>query len=298
MERHSRRHCESVWRERRRRGARRPSRRRRARDARASLEGRAAGRKVRENRAARFFSSPTFTPPFPIPPASPPHPPPFTMSTGASMASYPTLPYSPHKALRIVVTGAGGFIAGALAKRLHDQVNDPGVPRHTVVCADWRRADYRKVRQDGRHRGDGGGGGSVEWAGGGRGSGCGPSRQNLRRLRRRWAERATDESGRALASPPSRQLPARTLARPPRAWPLAGAAAMGAGLSMTPPGGGPVGVEGRPAGACQIGDTRSQPRPRRPPPPSVRARLAGGGGECHSAAPAQPPPRPPPHHGG
>jgi len=95
------------------------------------------------------------------------------MSTGASMASYPTLPYSPHKALRIVVTGAGGFIAGALAKRLHDQVNDPGVPRHTVVCADWRRADYRKVRQDGRHRGDGGGGGvwSGRAAGGAQGAG-------------------------------------------------------------------------------------------------------------------------------
>lgn len=69
----------------------------------------------------------------------------FTMAN--PMSSFPSLKYSPEKSLRIVVTGAGGFIAGALAHRLHTQENNPGVAKHTVVCADWRRADYRKVRE-------------------------------------------------------------------------------------------------------------------------------------------------------
>ena len=82
--------------------------------------------------------------------ASSPHLPPLspkaTMVATRALSAYPTLPYSPDKSLRIVVTGAGGFIASHLARRLFNQKNNTGVAPHTIVCCDWKRNEHMKVR--------------------------------------------------------------------------------------------------------------------------------------------------------
>lgn len=52
---------------------------------------------------------------------------------------YGTEPYWPEKKLKICVTGAGGFIASHLAKRLKEE-------GHHVVGCDWKRNEHMPVR--------------------------------------------------------------------------------------------------------------------------------------------------------
>lgn len=54
------------------------------------------------------------------------------------LAKYPFEPYWPQQKLRICVTGAGGFIASHLAKRLKSE-------GHYLVCADWKRNSFMPV---------------------------------------------------------------------------------------------------------------------------------------------------------
>lgn len=56
----------------------------------------------------------------------------------SQLAKFPFEPYWPEKKLRILVTGAGGFIASHLAKRLKSE-------GHYLVCADWKRNDHMAV---------------------------------------------------------------------------------------------------------------------------------------------------------
>lgn len=51
---------------------------------------------------------------------------------------YGTEPYWPEKKLKICVTGAGGFIASHLAKRLKEE-------GHHVVGVDWKRNEHMPV---------------------------------------------------------------------------------------------------------------------------------------------------------
>ena len=51
---------------------------------------------------------------------------------------YGTEPYWPDKRLKICVTGAGGFIASHLAKRLKEE-------GHYVVGCDWKRNEHMQV---------------------------------------------------------------------------------------------------------------------------------------------------------
>ena len=53
---------------------------------------------------------------------------------------YGTVQYWPAKKLRICVTGAGGFIASHLAKRLKEE-------GHHVVGCDWKRNEHMHVRE-------------------------------------------------------------------------------------------------------------------------------------------------------
>jgi|TARA_B100001142_G_C14298925_1_gene642036 nucleoside-diphosphate-sugar epimerase len=52
---------------------------------------------------------------------------------------YGTEPYWPEKKLKICVTGAGGFIASHLAKRLKEE-------GHYIVGCDWKRNEHMPVR--------------------------------------------------------------------------------------------------------------------------------------------------------
>ena len=52
---------------------------------------------------------------------------------------YGAEPYWPDKKLRICITGAGGFIASHLAKRLKEE-------GHYVVGCDWKRNEHMPVR--------------------------------------------------------------------------------------------------------------------------------------------------------
>ena len=52
---------------------------------------------------------------------------------------YGTEPYWPKKNLKICVTGAGGFIASHLARRLKEE-------GHYVVGCDWKRNEHMSVR--------------------------------------------------------------------------------------------------------------------------------------------------------
>ena len=57
----------------------------------------------------------------------------------SKLAKYPFEPYWPEKKLKICITGAGGFIASHLAKRLKSE-------GHYIVACDWKRAEYFPVR--------------------------------------------------------------------------------------------------------------------------------------------------------
>ena len=52
---------------------------------------------------------------------------------------YGSEPYWPEKKLRICITGAGGFIASHLAKRLKEE-------GHYVIGCDWKRNEHMSVR--------------------------------------------------------------------------------------------------------------------------------------------------------
>jgi hypothetical protein len=56
----------------------------------------------------------------------------------SSLAKYPFEPYWPQKKLRICVTGAGGFIASHLAKRLKSE-------GHYIIACDWKRNEHFSV---------------------------------------------------------------------------------------------------------------------------------------------------------
>jgi GDP-D-mannose 3',5'-epimerase len=53
----------------------------------------------------------------------------------SKLAKYPFEPYWPEKKLRVCVTGAGGFIASHLAKRLKSE-------GHYVIACDWKRNEH------------------------------------------------------------------------------------------------------------------------------------------------------------
>lgn len=57
----------------------------------------------------------------------------------SKLAKYPFEPYWPEKKLKICVTGAGGFIASHLAKRLKSE-------GHYIVACDWKRNEHFTVR--------------------------------------------------------------------------------------------------------------------------------------------------------
>ena len=57
----------------------------------------------------------------------------------SKLAKFPFEPYWPDKKLRICVTGAGGFIASHLAKRLRSE-------GHYVIGCDWKRNEHMPVR--------------------------------------------------------------------------------------------------------------------------------------------------------
>ena len=56
----------------------------------------------------------------------------------STLARFLFLPYFPDAKLRICVTGAGGFIASALGKRLKKE-------GHYVVACDWKRNEHMAV---------------------------------------------------------------------------------------------------------------------------------------------------------
>ena len=57
----------------------------------------------------------------------------------SKLAKFPFEPYWPEKKLKICVTGAGGFIASHLAKRLKSE-------GHYIVAVDWKRNEHMPVR--------------------------------------------------------------------------------------------------------------------------------------------------------
>lgn len=63
----------------------------------------------------------------------------------SQLAKYPFEPYWPSKKLRICVTGAGGFIASHLAKRLQSE-------GHYVIACDWKRNEHFSVSAGKRFR--------------------------------------------------------------------------------------------------------------------------------------------------
>jgi hypothetical protein len=56
----------------------------------------------------------------------------------SKIAKYPFEPYWSEKQLRVCVTGAGGFIASHLAKRLKSE-------GHYVIACDWKRNEHFSV---------------------------------------------------------------------------------------------------------------------------------------------------------
>lgn len=56
----------------------------------------------------------------------------------SNLAKYKFEPYWPEKKLRICVTGAGGFIASHLAKRLKSE-------GHYISGCDWKRNEHMPV---------------------------------------------------------------------------------------------------------------------------------------------------------
>ena len=61
----------------------------------------------------------------------------------SKLAKFPFEPYWPDGKLRICVTGAGGFIASHLAKRLKSE-------GHHVIGCDWKRNEHMPVRNNAR----------------------------------------------------------------------------------------------------------------------------------------------------
>lgn len=57
----------------------------------------------------------------------------------SKLAKYPFEPYWPAEKLRVCVTGAGGFIASHLAKRLKSE-------GHYIIGVDWKRNEHMPVR--------------------------------------------------------------------------------------------------------------------------------------------------------
>lgn len=57
----------------------------------------------------------------------------------AKLAKFPFEPYWPSEKLRICITGAGGFIASHLAKRLKSE-------GHYILGCDWKRNEHMPVR--------------------------------------------------------------------------------------------------------------------------------------------------------
>jgi NAD dependent epimerase/dehydratase family len=57
----------------------------------------------------------------------------------SKLAKFPFEPYWPDAKLRICVTGAGGFIASHLAKRLKSE-------GHYIIGCDWKRNEHMPVR--------------------------------------------------------------------------------------------------------------------------------------------------------
>jgi GDP-D-mannose 3', 5'-epimerase len=57
----------------------------------------------------------------------------------SKLAQYEFQPYWPERKLRICVTGAGGFIASHLAKRLRSE-------GHYIIACDWKRNEHFTVR--------------------------------------------------------------------------------------------------------------------------------------------------------
>ena len=53
----------------------------------------------------------------------------------SELSKFPFEPYWPQKKLRICVTGAGGFIASHLAKRLKSE-------GHYIIASDWKRNEH------------------------------------------------------------------------------------------------------------------------------------------------------------
>lgn len=56
-------------------------------------------------------------------------------------STYPKCEYYPKQCLKICVTGAGGFIGGALGKRLKSE-------GHYVVACDWKKHEHMQVRKN------------------------------------------------------------------------------------------------------------------------------------------------------
>ena len=59
----------------------------------------------------------------------------------SKLAKFPFEPYWPTGKLRICVTGAGGFIASHLARRLKSE-------GHYVIAVDWKKNEHMPVRAD------------------------------------------------------------------------------------------------------------------------------------------------------
>ncbi len=57
----------------------------------------------------------------------------------SKLSKYDFQPYWPEKKLKICVTGAGGFIASHLAKRLKSE-------GHYIIGCDWKRNEHMPVR--------------------------------------------------------------------------------------------------------------------------------------------------------
>ena len=63
----------------------------------------------------------------------------------SKLSKYEFEPYWPEKKLKICVTGAGGFIASHLAKRLKSE-------GHYIVGCDWKRNEHMPVVLSSAHR--------------------------------------------------------------------------------------------------------------------------------------------------
>jgi hypothetical protein len=63
----------------------------------------------------------------------------------SKLAKYAFEPYMPGTKLKICITGAGGFIASHLAKRLKEE-------GHHIVACDWKRNEHMPVSSLYKHK--------------------------------------------------------------------------------------------------------------------------------------------------